>query len=375
MQKLLLKPVRLLSLLALLNLGVAAAPRAALADIALGLAGPLTGSNAQNGLEMRVGMEAAIQDINSHGGVLHQKLVLLAEDDGCDNRQAISAAKRMVEHGIHFVYGHYCSGTTLVASPVYAESGVLEITVSVGAMITDQGFDGLFRLNGRDSQQGRIMADFLAAHYAGQRLAIIADRSSYGVSLAAALRDPLVGQAAVPVVLEQSIDNGTKNFAAVIEQLKQARAEIVYFAGFPPEAGLLVKQAAQAGLKVQFFGGTALANRQFWDIAGPSAEGMIFTFVGDATLLTTAHDITAKLQARGLNPQGFTLYAYAAVQLFAAAIERAQSTEPAAVAAELQDGGLATVLGNVSFDENGDYLTPNWRVYRWNGDGHFKYVD
>src|ERR1700683_4502056 len=105
MQKLLLKPVRLLSLLALLNLGVAAAPRAALADIALGLAGPLTGSNAQNGLEMRVGMEAAIQDINSRGGVLHQKLVLLAEDDGCDNRQAISAAKRMVEHGIHFVYG------------------------------------------------------------------------------------------------------------------------------------------------------------------------------------------------------------------------------------------------------------------------------
>jgi branched-chain amino acid transport system substrate-binding protein len=335
------------------------------ADITIGLAGPLTGSNAAVGTEMRLGMEGAVQEINNQGGVLHQKLVLSSEDDACDDALAVAAAKRLVERNVRFVVGHYCSGATLLASPIYADVGTLEITLSSNAVITEQGFDGLYRIAGRSDQQGRILADYLATHFAGERVAILADRSVYGVGLAAAVRPQVAEQGKVTLAVDLSIDVGTKDFSTIIDRLKETGVQAVVLATYPTEGGLIAKQAAAAGLKLQFVAGSTFSNHLFWEVAGPSGEGTIFVFVADGTKMPSAHDAVEKLRAHNVDGQGYTLYAYAAVQLFADAIERAQSIEPDAVNGELQKGGLSTVLGDIAFDENGDNLTPNWHLFRW----------
>lgn len=350
----------LLALIALL-----AAPAPARADITIALAGPLSGTNADVGAEWQTGMEAAIKDLNDGGGVLHQKLALTTEDDACDTARAVAAATRLVDRGVHFVFGHFCSAATLMASSIYAENGTLEITTSTNPTITQQGFDGLFRLTGRDDQQGRMLADYMSDHFAGKRVAILADHSILGTSLAASVRSELARQGRVTVTFDQSIDAGTRNFATVLGQLEQSKTEIVAFAGYPLEAGLLIRQAVEAGLKIQFLSGSTLVRHQFWDIAGDSAEGTLFTFVADADALPNAHDVVERLRTHGHGAQGYTLYAYAAVQLFADAITRAGSLEPDAVDRELQKGGIPTVLGDISFNEFGDNATPNWRVYRW----------
>jgi branched-chain amino acid transport system substrate-binding protein len=361
-----------LGLAAFLAVAGLTGPCPARADITIGLAGPLTGSNAAVGTEMRLGMEGAVQEINNQGGVLHQKLVLTSEDDACDDALAVAAAKRLVERNVRFVVGHYCSGATLLASPIYADVGTLEITLSSNAAITEQGFDGLFRIAGRSDQQGRILADYLETNFTGKRVAILADRSVYGVGLAAAVRPQIAERGKVTLAVDLSIDAGTKDFSTIIDRLKETGVEAVVLATYPTEGGLIAKQASAAGLKLQFVAGSTFSNHLYWEVAGSSGEGTIFVFVADGTKMPSARDAVEKLRAHNIDGQGYTLYAYAAVQLFADAIERAQSIEPEAVDGELQKGGLTTVLGDITIDENGDNLTPNWHLFRWTGS---HYVD
>jgi branched-chain amino acid transport system substrate-binding protein len=344
----------------------------AAADIVIGLAGPMTGDNATIGNQMRTGAETAIDDVNTRGGVLGQKLSLIVEDDGCDAKQAVPVANKLIAEKVDFLVGHFCSAVTVPASSIYADNGTVEITLSSNPRITEQGFDGLFRIAGRDDRQSKVLADFIAMHHGGQRLALVADRSAYAVGLAAGLRNLLKQQGKAVIALDQSVDAGTKDFAALISAFTGNKVEVVVYIGYPTEAGLIMKQSADAGVKVDYVSTNNMSNHRVWDLAGKAAEGMAFTFLPAADLLPTSQDVVERLKAKGKKADGYTLYTYASVQLFAAALARADSTHTDAVAGELQKGKIPTVLGEVSFDEKGDNLLPSWRVYRWN-DGAYAY--
>ena len=353
--------------------GLGATVSFARADIIVGLAGPMTGDNATIGNQMRTGAEAAIADLNARGGVLGEKLTLVIEDDACNAKLAVPVANKMIAEKVDFLVGHFCSAVTVPASSIYADNGTVEITLSSNPRITEQGFDGLFRIAGRDDRQGKVLAEFIAKHYAGQRAALVADRSAYAIGLAAKLRDLLREQGKVALVLDQSIDAGTKDFGPLVSGLKNAGADLVIYIGYPTEAGLIMVQASAAGLHPQYISTNNMSNHRVWDIAGKSAEGLAFTFLPAAELLPTAQDVVDRLKGAGKKADGYTLYTYASVQLFAAAMIRAKSTQTDAVATELQRGGIPTVLGEVSFDDKGDNLLPSWRVYRWNDGGYAYY--
>ena len=344
----------------------------AAADIVIGLAGPMTGDNATIGNQMRTGAEAAIDDINSRGGVLGTKLNLIVEDDACDARQAVPVANKLIAEKVDFLIGHYCSAVTVPASSIYADNGTVEITLSSNPRITEQGFDGLFRIDGRDDRQSKVLADFIAMHHSGQRLALVADHSAYAVGLAAGLRNLLKQQRKTNIVLDQSVDVGTKDFAPLISAFSANKVEVVVYIGYPTEAGLIMRQASDAGVRAEYISTNNMSNHRVWDLAGKAAEGMAFTSLPAADLLPTSQDAVERLKAKGKKVDGYTLYVYASVQLFATALTRANSVHTDAVATELQKGKIPTVLGDVSFDDKGDNLLPSWRVYRWN-DGAYAY--
>ncbi|MGB8841692.1 MAG: branched-chain amino acid ABC transporter substrate-binding protein [Aliidongia sp.] len=342
------------------------------ADIPIGLSGPMSGDNTTIGNQLLNGAEAAIEEINAHGGVLGEKLALTVEDDACDPKLAVPVANRIIGQKIDFLVGPFCSAVTLPASSLYADNGTVEITLSSNPRITEQGFDGLFRIAGRDDRQGKVLADFIARHHPGKRLALVADRSAYATGLSSQLRNFLKQGGEATIVLDQSIDAGTKNFGALVASFKEAAVDVIIYVGYPPEAGLIIDQAVDAGVTAQYIATNNMSNHRIWDIAGKKAEGLTFTFLPAADLLPTAQEAAARLVAKGKKADGYTLYSYAAVQLFAAAMTRAQSKRPDAVAEELQQGNIPTVLGSVSFDEKGDNLLPSWRVYRWH-DGAYAY--
>jgi branched-chain amino acid transport system substrate-binding protein len=363
---------RLLAVVLAVGTAFIVAERSAAADIIIGLGGPMTGDNATIGNQMRTGVEAAIEDINSHGGVLGDKLTLVVEDDACNAKLAVPVANKLIAEKVDFLVGHFCSAVTVPASSIYADNGTVEITLSSNPRITEQGFDGLFRIAGRDDRQAKVLANFIAMHHAGQKLALLADRSAYAIGLAAQLRSLLKEQGKASIVLDQSIDAGTKEFSALVSGLKAASAEVVVYIGYPTEAGLIMQQAGEAGLKAQYISTNNMSNHRVWDIAGKYAEGMAFTFLPTAELLPSAQEVVDRMKAKGRRVDGYTLYSYASVQLFAAAMIRGKSTHTDVVADELQKGKIPTVLGDVSFDEKGDNTLPSWRVYRWS-DGAYAY--
>jgi branched-chain amino acid transport system substrate-binding protein len=338
----------------------------AFAQVRIALAGPMTGANASFGDQLRAGAEAAVAQINSQGGVRGEKLELIVADDACDPRQAVSVANKLAGDGVRFIAGHFCSGSTLPASEVYAEAGAIVITVSTNPKITERGMKALFRIGGRDDQQGPTAADFIVKSFVGRRIAIVHDKSSFGAGLAGEVRSRLVAERQ-QIVFDTGINAGEKDHSALISRLKAARVDVLFFGGYHTEAGLIMRQAADQGLRLEMIGGDPLASSEFVAVAGDAANGVHFTFAPDPRKNPASSDAVRAMRARQVEPEGWALYSYATIQIFAEAMVKANSTESRAVAQAVAGSRFATAVGEVRFDAKGDNLQPGFVVYRWQG--------
>lgn len=347
---------------------------AARADIVVGIAGPMTGQYASYGAEIRQGAEAALADINASGGVLGQKLVLEIGDDACDPSQAVAVANQMVTKHIAFMHGHFCSGSTIPASEVYAEADIPEVTVSSSPGVTDRGYKNIFRITARDDQQGAFAATFIAGEFANKRIALVDDKSSYGKGLVNEVAKGLAANK-IPIAFQDSITAGDKDFSALITKMKHAGVEFVFFGGYHIEAGLMVRQAREAGATWRFMSGDTLTNSEFWSIAGSAANGVLFTFLPDPRQIPEAAPLVKRFRDQGFEPEGWTIYSYAAMQLFAKAAEQAKSTKFADIEPVMRSGRINTAAGLMVFDAKGDRLEGgSFIAYEWK-DGSYHYFE
>ena len=349
---------------------------AAQAQIKMGVGGPITGSDAAFGAQLKNGAEQAVADINASGGVLGQKIQLSVGDDAGDAKQGRSVANQFVGDGVTFVIGHFNSAVTMPASDAYNEAGLLEITpASTNPQITERGLPMLFRTCGRDDQQGSVASAYLIAHAKGKKIAIVHDKSTYGKGLADETRKGLAA-ARVKEVLYEGLNKGEKDFSAIVSKIKSVDADIVFFGGVHTEGGLLVRQMRDQGVKAVLMGGDGIASQEFAAIAGPGVEGTLMTFPPDPRQRPEAAAVVKRFEARNYNPETYTLYTYASVEVLKQGMEKAKSTDPVAVAKALHEGGpFKTVIGDLSFDAKGDVTRADYVVYEWRkaADGKITY--
>lgn len=339
---------------------------AARADIHIATAGPLTGQYAAFGTQMREGAEKAVADINKAGGVMGQKLVLDIGDDACDPRQAVSVANDLASKGVKFVAGHYCSGSSIPASKVYADEGILQITpASTNPNYTDQGSWNTFRVCGRDDQQGAIAGKYLADHFKSEKIAILNDNSAYGKGLAEQTEKTLVAAGIKPAV-STAYTPGEKDYSALVSRLKGAGVTVIYVGGYHTEAGLIIRQAKEQGMKATLVGGDALVTSEFWQIAGDAGGGTLMTFPPDPRNKASAKSVVDEFKADKVDPEGYVLYTYAAVQVWADGVKKAKTLDPKKVAEALRGSGpFSTVVGPISFDKKGDITESGYVFYVW----------
>jgi branched-chain amino acid transport system substrate-binding protein len=357
------------SLMAAASLAALATGAARADDIQVGLAGPITGSNASFGEQFSKGAQQAVDDINAKGGVLGKKLALNIGDDACDPKQAVAVAHQLVAKKVVFVDGDFCSSSSIPASAVYQEESVLQISPgSTNPAFTEDAFKkhwtNVYRTCGRDDAQGKVAGDYLAKHYAGKAVAIIDDKSTYGKGLADETRKAM-NAAGLKEAINEEITAGDKDFSALISKLKQAGVAAIYFGGYQTEAGLLVRQAKEQGLSAVLISGDALATPEFWAITGAAGEGSMMTFPPDPRNNPAAKDIVEEFKKAGYDPEGYTLYTYAAMQVFAQAADKAKSVKLADLVKALHSETFSTVVGPIKFDEKGDVLNPEYVFYVW----------
>lgn len=358
------RPLALLPLLALL---AACAPQDPPFTVAV--VGPMRGPFGSLGGQMRAGVEQAEQDLDAHGGVLGRALKFRGVDDQCDAKLAPGIASALVAEKVSLVVGHFCSTSAVAAAPVYSGADVLMITPSASsAALTDdaaaRGSSNIFRLVPRDDMQGTGLAEHILAHYPGAAVALVDDDTPYGKNVVISTRQALAAKG-VHAALSETLQSEQSDFAALVERLKARGIGVIVFGGYAEEGAKLLVAVRRQGLEAAFGGGDTLIGGDFLKRAGANAEGTFMTSLPDLSGLPEAQHAIAGLTAFGLDAKGYTLYAYAALDLYAQAAERAKSLDPAAIAKALREGAYDTVLGKVSFDAKGDNKEAHYALYVW----------
>ncbi len=295
-------------------------------SIKIAIVGPQTGQVAQYGDMEFAGATLAVEQINKAGGVAGKKIEAVLYDDACDPKQAVAVANKVVNDGIKFVVGHLCSDSSLAASDVYEDEGVLMVTpASTSPKVSQRGYELVMRTIGLDSDQGPTAARYIVDKVKPKRVAVIHDKKQYGEGIATSVRDELK-KAGVNVVAFEGVTAGDKDFSAQIAKLKKENVDFVYYGGYHPELGLILRQSAEKGLKAGFMGPEGVGNKDISAIAGAASEGLLVTLPKRYDQEAANAKLVEALQAKKQDPSGpFVWTSYAAVQALAAGIAKANA--------------------------------------------------
>jgi len=291
---------------------------------------------------------------------------------GAHPKQAVSVANAMVDRKIVFMHGHWCSSSTIPASEVYEDADIPMATVSTNPQVTERGLKNIFRIIGRDDQQGSVAGRYLADKFEGKKIAVVDDKSAYGKGLADEIAKALQAKGVKPA-LRESIIAGEKDYSGIVTKLKAAGVEVLAYGGYHAEVALLLRQAQQAGLNLTVMGGDTMTNSELVTAAGSAADSVMFTFSPDPRKNPAAAPVVQRFRDAQVEPEGYVMYAYAAMQLFDQAATQAKSTKFADLEKALRSGTFKTVIGDLSFDAKGDPKAPGFVVYQWKG-GQYDYA-
>ncbi len=343
---------------------------AAAQEIKVAVVGAMSGPVAQWGDIEFNGARQAIKDINAKGGVKGDTLVAVEYDDACDPKQAVAVANKIVNDGIKYVIGHLCSSSTQPASDIYEDEGILMITPgATNPELTQRGYQMIMRTAGLDSAQGPTAAKYILETVKPQRIAILHDKQQYGEGLARSVQDGLK-KGGANVVFFDGITAGEKDFSALLARLQKENIDFVYYGGYYPEMGQMLRQARAIGLKTQFMGPEGVGNASLSNIAGDAGEGMLVTMPKRYDQEASNKAIVDALKADKKDASGpYVWITYAAVQSLATGMERSGSTEPADIIKDLKEHGADTVIGPLNWDEKGDLKGFDFGVFQWHADG------
>ncbi|MFS2123459.1 branched-chain amino acid ABC transporter substrate-binding protein [Pseudomonas sp. Pseusp97] len=348
------------------------------ADVVIGVAGPHTGANASFGEQYWRGANMAADAINAAGGVNGEKIKLVKADDACEPKQAVAVANRLVDQDKAIgVVGHFCSSNTIPASEVYDEAGLITITPgSTNPKVTERGLAGMFRMCGRDDQQGVVAGNYIVNVLKAKKVAVIHDKDTYGQGLADATKAQL-NKLGVTEVLYEGLTRGEKDFNALVTKIRSSGAEVVFFGGLHPEAGPLVRQMREQGLTTVFFSDDGIVTDELVTTAGGPqyTKDVLMTFGADPRLIPEGKAVVDKFRASGFEPEGYTLYAYASLQALAAAFNGAGKNDPQAASKWLHTHPVDTVMGKKEWDEKGDLKVSDYVVYQWDDKGKYHQLE
>ena len=337
--------------------------------IKIAVAGPITGPVAQYGDMQMIGAKMAVEQINAKGGVNGKKLEAVLIDDVCEPKQAVAVANQIVNQKIKYVVGHLCSGSTQPASKLYEEEGILMITpAATNPPITQRGYKMVFRTIGTDDQQGPTAGKYIATQVKPKKLAILHDKQQYGEGIAKEVRKTVEAAGIKPVLFE-GINKGQTDFSALITKMKKEGVDFVYYGGYHPELGLLLRQSREQGFDAKYMGPEGVGNKDISAIAGEDSEGLLVTLPADFSTDPANAELVAAFKAKNQDASGpFVMPSYAAVEIITDAIKGAKTEDPVKLAEYIRKNSFQTPIGKVAFKENGDLKEFDFVIFAWHAD-------
>src|SRR5690349_12992503 len=336
--------------------------------VKIGHVAPTSGGIAHLGKDNENGARMAIDELNAKGvtiGGKKAKFELLAEDDAADPKQGTAVANKLVDAKVNGVIGHLNSGTSIPASKIYSDAGIPQISPSsTNPKYTQQGFKTTFRVVANDDQQGPTIAHYAVENLKAKKIAVIDDSTAYGQGLADTFEKTAQSLGAQIMAREHTTDKDT-DFKAILTKIKGRAPDLIMFGGIDPQAGPMVKQMSELGIKAKYIGGDGMQTPNFIKLAGPASEGVMASMPSlPKEKMPGGAAFLQKYKAK-FN-QDVELVApmrYDAVMVFIDSMKRAGSTDPAKFLAEVGKTNYQGVIGPIAFDEKGDLRNGPITVY------------
>jgi branched-chain amino acid transport system substrate-binding protein len=335
--------------------------------IKLGVAGPHSGDLASYGLPSVNAAKLVVKKVNANGGVNGKMVELLIEDDVCKPEIATNTATKLVTEGAQVVLGHICSGATKAALPIYKDAGILVMSPSAtNPALTKSGdYPNFFRTIAPDDAQAKVDVDFALDKLGYTKIAVVHDKGDYGKGFAEFAKKFIEESGKGKVVLYEGVTPGAVDYSAIVQKIRKSGAEAVIFGGYHPEASKIVGLMKKKRLKTTFISDDGVKDMTFIKVAGKSAEGAYASGPKDnarnplSKVAIEAHKAEYKS-----DPGAFYENAYSAVLALLNAIEKAGSTDLAALKKVLQSEKVDTPVGNIYFDDKGDAIGVGFSVYK-----------
>ena len=337
--------------------------------VKIGAAAPLTGAQAHLGKDNENGARMAIEDANAQGIMIAGRKVkfeLLSEDDQADPKTATIVAQKLVDAKVSGVIGHLNSGTSIPASKIYSDNGIVQISPSATAVgYTSSGFRTTFRVMANDVQQGKVLGNYATQMLGAKKIAVIDDRTAYGEGLAREFIKTAQAGGAQIVAHEYTTDRAI-DFTAVLTSIKGKRPELIFFGGMDPQGVPMIKQMRALGLTAKFMMGDGGYTPKLTELAGAAAEGVYASLPGvPLDKMPGGSDFSKRYQAKFQQPiQNYAPYCYDAVNVMIAAMQKAASTEPAKYLPELAKLTHNGITAKIEFDEKGDLKNSAITLYQ-----------
>ena len=326
-------------------------------DIKIGSVAPLTGGIAHLGKDNENGVRLALEEANAAKFKMDGKdvrFILVSEDDQADPKVGTTVAQKLVDAKVAGVVGHLNSGTSIPASAVYNTANLPMISGSAtNPQLTEQGFKGVFRVVGRDDQQGPAVANYLASNAKPKTVAIIDDATAYGEGLANEVEKALKA-AKIRVLPREKGDDKKSDWKAVLTKLKGRNPDAVFYGGMDATGGPLLKQARELKLKAVFSFGDGACTDKMKELAGDAADGLLCSQAGIPPQAASKKFLDAYKAKYKVDPILYSPFTYDAANLLIEAIKKANSADPAKYLPELQKIEYAGATGKIAFDEKGD---------------------
>jgi len=339
-------------------------------EIRIGHVGPLTGGIAHLGKDNENGARLAVEEANAAGIKIDGKEVkftFLAEDDQADPKTGTTVAQKLVDAKVAGVVGHLNSGTSIPASPIYAQAGVPVISGSAtNPKLTEQGFKSQFRVVGRDDQQGPAIASYLATTKKPKLVAVIDDATAYGEGIANEVEKTLKA-ANIKVLPREKGTDKTTDWKAVLTKLRGRSPDAVFYGGMDATGGPLLKQGRELGIKAVFSFGDGACTDKMKELAGDAAEGMLCSQAGIPPQAADKKFLEAYKKKFNMAPILYAPFTYDAANLLIAAMQKANSADPKKYLPELQRIDFTGATGKIAFDDKGDRKDAEMTIFTMQG--------
>jgi len=339
-------------------------------EIRIGHVGPLTGGIAHLGKDNENGARLAVEEANAARIKIDGKEVkftFLAEDDQADPKTGTTVAQKLVDAKVAGVVGHLNSGTSIPASPIYAQAGVPVISGSAtNPKLTEQGFKSQFRVVGRDDQQGPAIASYLATTEKPKLVAVIDDATAYGEGIANEVEKTLKA-ANIKVLPREKGTDKTTDWKAVLTKLRGRSPDAVFYGGMDATGGPLLKQGRELGIKAVFSFGDGACTDKMKELAGDAAEGMLCSQAGIPPQAADKKFLEAYKKKFNMDPILYAPFTYDAANLLIAAMQKANSADPKKYLPELQKIDFTGATGKIAFDDKGDRKDAEMTIFTMKG--------